>query len=201
MRKSQIILPLVAIFVLLCLSSGGFTGALDIPAAIGEPPSQQWNTTWGGADQDSSYGVAVAGDGVYMAGWTITFSEGSGDMLLVKYDTDGNQLWNTTWGGVDGDWGIEIAAANDGVYIAGYTTSFGATGRNAFLAKYDSDGNQLGLEHGGGETNTIMAMTWPSQRTGSISQVARDRLGLALMIPRRIRFSSSMILTGISCGT
>ena len=145
------IVPLVAVFVVLLTQySGGFTEAIDIPYVRGEPASQQWNVTWGETDQDSSYGVAVASDGVYMVGWTMSFSGGSGDFLLVKYDSDGNQMWNTTWGEINGDWGQGVAVASDGVYVVGYTNSFGAGLSDAFLLKYDFDGNQLWVKTWGG---------------------------------------------------
>jgi len=95
MRKGHIIIPLVVVFVIfLNINSGGFPRMLDIPFAEGEPESQLWNTTWGGVEGDSGYGVAIGSDGVYVAGWTLSFGVG-GDLLLIKFDSDGNQLWNT----------------------------------------------------------------------------------------------------------
>jgi hypothetical protein len=48
------------------------------------------------------------------------------DAFLVKYDVDGNQLWNTTWGGPDGDRGRGIAV--NGIFsIAWVTTFFGVS--------------------------------------------------------------------------
>jgi hypothetical protein len=101
-----------------------------------------WNVTWGGTGDD--YGFATAtGDSVYLAGTTDSFGAGSGDAFLNKYDNDGNLLWNVTWGGTGWDDGYATATGDDSVYLAGYTDSFGAGGVDAFLNKYDNDGNLL----------------------------------------------------------
>jgi hypothetical protein len=49
-----------------------------------ENPTQLWNTTWGGADYDSGFEVAVGSD-IYLTGHTDSFGAGSADALLVKY--------------------------------------------------------------------------------------------------------------------
>jgi hypothetical protein len=51
------------------------------------------------------------------------------------------QLWNTTWGGAVHDSGYGVAVNSD-IYLAG-RTYFGAHRGDAFLVKYDVDGNQL----------------------------------------------------------
>ncbi len=105
--------------------------------------TQLWNRTWGGVVYDSGRGVAVATDGVYLAGETDGFGAGWVDAFLVKYASNGTQLWNRTWGGADGEQGHGVAVAIDGVYLAGYTSSFGTGWSNAFLAKYALNGTQL----------------------------------------------------------
>jgi len=52
------------------------------------------------------------------------------------------QEWNLTWGGTGNDYG-RATATGDSVYLAGYTYSFGAGGPDAFLNKYDNDGNLI----------------------------------------------------------
>lgn len=50
--------------------------------------------------------------------------------------------WSKTYGGAAGDTGTYFVQTNDGGYaIAGYTSSFGAGGRDAWLVKTDSAGN------------------------------------------------------------
>ncbi len=96
---------------------------------------QIWNTTWGGPDDDWAYGVAVSGEAVYITGETASFGAGSGDAFLAKYDVEGVQLWNVTWGGQEGDSGYGVAVGSD-VYVVGNTASFAVGDIDAFLVRY-----------------------------------------------------------------
>ena len=106
--------------------------------------TQQWNRTWGGDNDDSGYGVAIdSSDNVYLAGHTDSFGAGGADMVLVKYDGNGTQQWNRTWGGDDYDYGYGVAGDSlDNVYLVGSTRSFGAGGADMVLMKYDGNGTQ-----------------------------------------------------------
>ncbi|MFX0058626.1 MAG: SBBP repeat-containing protein [Candidatus Heimdallarchaeota archaeon] len=105
---------------------------------------QQWNRTWGGNDQDWGRGVAVdSSNNVYLAGETYSFGAGYIDMILVKYDSSGVQLWNRTWGGSNSDICFETEVDSfDNVYLAGSSTSFGAGSSDIVLVKFDSSGVQ-----------------------------------------------------------
>ncbi|MBY0371103.1 SBBP repeat-containing protein [bacterium] len=88
---------------------------------------------------------------------------GSEDGFLMKYDADGNKAWTQTLGAASAftNPGGVRAGASGAVYIAGYTSgslpTASLTGTmDAFVAKYDTDGNvtwikQLGLS--GSATN------------------------------------------------
>ncbi len=104
-----------------------------------------WNITWEmfapGEGGSNVVATAAAGDSVYLAG-TCGFSNVTGGAFLNKYDTDGNLLWNITWGTVFTT-GYAVAAAEDCVYVAGETAPSNVSDFNAFLNKYDTDGNLL----------------------------------------------------------
>ena len=52
--------------------------------------------------------------------------------------------WDLTWGGYGNDVAADIATdSEDNVYMTGYTESYGAGGKKAYLAKYDPLGNLL----------------------------------------------------------
>jgi hypothetical protein len=97
-----------------------------------------WNgpTIVGGAD----WSVAVAADGsVYLAGTT---SDNGVDAALLKFDSNGNLLWERTWGGVEADGANAVATDTDGsVYIVGRTTSFPTGSAGLFVVKFDASGN------------------------------------------------------------
>ncbi len=106
---------------------------------------QLWNVTWGGVDNDYGIDVVVNSSGnVYVTGYTQSFGAGNSDMLLVKYDSSGTQLWNTTWGGVDYDYGNDVMVDFSGnIYITGQTNNSGAGLWDIILVKYNSSGIQL----------------------------------------------------------
>ena len=104
----------------------------------------EWNRTWGGSEDDSGSSVTVDSfNNVYLAGGTESFGAGLADMVLVKWNSSGVQLWNRTWGGNEADFGSSVAVDSfNNVYLAGGTNSFGAGSQDMVLVKYDSSGEQ-----------------------------------------------------------
>lgn len=110
----------------------------------GNLTSQQ---TWGGRQTDYGTGVAVdAAGNVYVAGYTFSWTPGNSRVVLLKYDSSGNLLSDTIWGGSQNDFSSAIATDNVGnVYVTGYTYSYGGTPgvANAMLLKFDPAGTLL----------------------------------------------------------
>jgi hypothetical protein len=106
--------------------------------------AKSWYKTFGGSSDDGAIGVHQTNDGGYVfTGYTKSSGTGDYDAWLVKTDADGNELWQKTFGGPEGDEGISVQQTNDGGYIiGGDTSSFGTGGRNAWLIKTDADGNE-----------------------------------------------------------
>ncbi|MFX1254289.1 MAG: SBBP repeat-containing protein [Promethearchaeota archaeon] len=104
---------------------------------------QLWNRTYSGSDEDRGFGVAVDASGnIYTVGSTGLYSFYQSDLLLVKWDSEGNQIWNRTWGGFNNDQGYGIITDDKGnIYTVGQTYSFGAGGRDLLLLKWDAEGN------------------------------------------------------------
>jgi len=99
-----------------------------------------WNRTWGGTDSDQAYAVGTDSfDNVYITGFTNSFGSTTKDITLVKYDTNGNKLWNRTWGSLyeDNAYGIGFDSAGY-IYVGGYQL-FG----DVFILKYGSEGTLL----------------------------------------------------------
>jgi hypothetical protein len=119
-----------------------------IPTPVGAQPVEVWNVTWPG------FGTAIATteDSVYLTGVNTNFT----DAFLNKYDSDGNFLWNITWGTVFTA-GYATAAAEDCVYLAGETAPSNVSYSYAFLNKYDSDGKLLWNVTWGGTAGTYSA--------------------------------------------
>ena len=89
---------------------------------------QTWAKTFGGDSHDQAYAVQQTTDGGYiLAG--ITFSPGNGlsDAWLVKTDSEGNELWDRTFGHSDQDWAYAVQQTTDGGYILAGVTSVSYT--------------------------------------------------------------------------
>jgi hypothetical protein len=102
----------------------------------------QWNNTYGGTAADNARSVVQTSDGGYaLGGITKSFGAGQEDFWLVRTNSAGNVLWNTTYGGIGIDEARSVVQTSDGGYaLAGSTTSFGAGSYDFWLIKIASDG-------------------------------------------------------------
>lgn len=125
----------------------------------------------GGSQKANSVTTNISGKGnIYVVGYfysksiifgydTLTNSDtniysGTTDMFIVKYDTDGNEIWAKSAGGNFLDAANSVATdASDNIFITGYFSSnpiifssdtLNNNGMNdIFMVKYDSTGNML----------------------------------------------------------
>jgi hypothetical protein len=130
------------------------------------PGTEQWTVVQGSTTSDSISGrMAVDGAGnCYVAGETwgsVYDTKGAGlaDGWFGKYDTAGSLVWGQqiNSGGWDTPKNVSIDNAGN-LYLVGYTNgSFdgeNAGGVDAFVRKYDSDGNLLwGTQFGSDKTD------------------------------------------------
>jgi len=98
-----------------------------------------WYRTWGGIAWDKGNSIWSDGTYLYTLGYTASFGVGDYDFALIKWDTDGNIIWNHTWGGPSGDSGRSIWSDGTYLYTLGYTSSFGAGNSDFALVKWDID--------------------------------------------------------------
>jgi len=122
-----------------------------------------WSQSFGGGGLERSRAMAIdAWGNVVVTGFfqqTVDFgggpltSAGSGDIFVVKYDSNGNHVWSQRFGGSGSDTGISIAIDGVGnILVTGEfqnTLSFGggtltsAGSWDAFVAKFGSGGAHL----------------------------------------------------------
>ncbi|REJ42170.1 MAG: calcium-binding protein, partial [Microcystis flos-aquae DF17] len=123
--------------------------------------NQLWMAQFGTSGYDSATGVSSDGSGnVYVSGYTDgSFPSytnlGSYDAFVAKYDTSGNPVWVKQFSTSSHDYAEGISSDSNGnVYVSGKTfgsflgyTNLGLY--DAFVAKYDGNGNQLWLRQFG----------------------------------------------------
>jgi hypothetical protein len=138
-------------------------------AKIDSSGNKLWDRRMGTEENDQSYAVAVdsAGD-VYISGTTLGSlggpSIGYRDAFVVKFDSDGQEIWRTQLGTPSSDESRAIVIdVSDNIYISGQTSGdFGGANAgeaDAFIAKLNSDGNTLWVAQvGTSETDAVWGM-------------------------------------------
>ncbi len=126
-----------------------------------------WSEVWGsgGTYKDvlgytkSNYGHDIAidsQDNIYFVG-SASMGSSKGDFCVVKYDSEGFQLWNQTWGDSRYDYAMGVAIdSNDNVYVAGtyHKYSYGQPeGGDMAVIKYNSSGSKIWERTYGGSNN------------------------------------------------
>lgn len=113
-----------------------------------------WTRLFGSIDIDQAWAIACDPWGsVVVSGYAMDSIEGNpvltnGDLFLAKYDTNGNRLWLRQWGTWNAEHGYSLTTDQVGnIYLSGYTTGplYGTRmgGRDVFLARFDSAGNEI----------------------------------------------------------
>ena len=129
-----------------------------------------WTKTYGGTSSDCGYTLDNASDGGFVvAGGTCSFGAGNDDLYVISIDTLGNLVWERTYGGTGHDDAYSIKQLYDGGYIiAGYTTSFGVIGQDAYVVRIDSSGDSLWTQTYGDSVHDLFSYVETTADSGYI---------------------------------
>ncbi|MBL7941133.1 MAG: hypothetical protein JNM00_00090 [Flavobacteriales bacterium] len=102
-----------------------------------------WNLVLG--TEQTDWVVAVAEDAFnnyYVCGVTAGLGEGGYDVIVYRINSDGEIIWQKTFGGEDWDFANEIEINNNGnLFIGGSTYNNGNGNADAWLIELDAFGN------------------------------------------------------------
>ncbi len=123
-----------------------FTGSRDIWILITDSEGDVIRaSTFGGSSTEYGHILNFTNDGNYIiTGYTESFGAGGWDLLILKVDGEGIEIWSKTYGGQLKDFGQYIYQDQSGGYVCiGITESFGAGGSDAWVLWTDSSGNKV----------------------------------------------------------
>jgi hypothetical protein len=143
--------------------AGTSAGSSDVWLAKYDSSGKQlWIQQFGSAKDDWTKDIAIdSNNNVYLTGFTYgnlaETNAGSSDSWLIKYDSNGNQIWTKQFGSSSPDYCNEIAIDNNNnVYLTGITygnlAETNAGSYDTWVAKYDSNGNQSWTKQFGGSS-------------------------------------------------
>jgi len=118
----------------------------------------QWSKTYGNASFEYGKSIDLSDDGyIYITGTscvdTTTFET---DVMVIKTDLLGNEIWSMTLGGSQSDYGNFIRATDDGgCAIIGSSRSFGAGDEDFYFVKLNEHGILESLS-GSNENNVFI---------------------------------------------
>jgi len=95
-----------------------------------EDGNKLWVKTFGGKDGDAGYFVKQTSDGGYIiTGLTYSFGSGNydSDLWLIKTDSNGNLIWDKTYGGnyLEAGYSVKQTKDDNGYIVVGDTYSLG----------------------------------------------------------------------------
>ena len=157
-----------------------------------------WYRTFGGIGRDFASSVEQTADGGYIiASTTSSYGAGEGDAWLIKTDSNGDEEWDRTFGGIADDFASSVKQTADGDYIiAGGLSRFYGLGEdkdeddptrfsvaNVWLLKVKKDISIQISTHTLPHETPVGDGDWPmfrhdSQHTGTTDETIPDKLKL-----------------------
>ena len=101
-----------------------------------------WKAIYDGPDNQHDEGKGIVVDdsaNVYVAGYSRN-SQSQWDLIVLKYDSDGNLVWSAQYDNAAGnDFAVQIAKKDNGVVVSGVSSR---NGGDILVVSYDNAGNE-----------------------------------------------------------
>jgi hypothetical protein len=159
-----------------------------------DPPVRLWGTYYGGSGDEEGFGCKIDNnDNILLYGYTMSSTNIStlgshqqiissqNDAFVVKFNTDGNRLWGSYYGGTGVDKAYSISLDNfDNIYFVGETNSSTnistggshqqtkSSGYDAFIVKFNSNGVRLWATYYGGNGTDLTYSSCVDNNSGNI---------------------------------
>ena len=147
-----------------------------------EELKMEWQKSWGGTDITDIYQVMQTQDGKFvLCGYTSSVDANgqqnkvSNDAIIVKFDENGNVIWENVWGGNNYDRFEKLIITPEDEYIL-LATSLSTDidglsnkgGQDVSIVKYDKDGNLVWQKSWGGNFGDSFTDFFQTQDGGFI---------------------------------
>lgn len=118
------------------------------------PPELLWEQHFGGADDDAAIGVEATPQGeIVVAAWTKSFGAGGHDAWLMELDSNGNQIWDKTYGTSAFETVSGLSSLPGGGYVLAGASEKPGSSSQAWLVRVKPDGTLTSMtEYGLGGT-------------------------------------------------
>jgi hypothetical protein len=131
-------------------AASGWTDSFDVlvrDAYLVKTDSEghfSWGKTYGDFGDDRTQGSCETTDGGFaLAGFSNSFEDGKFNAMLIRTDSQGNRIWQKTYGGPYDDLGHRVRQTSDGGFILiGETDSTGLKNYHIYVVGTDENGNQ-----------------------------------------------------------
>lgn len=121
-------------------SSDGNTGYDGYLIKVDAAGGLIWEKHYGTPEWDFLHDLEVDGTGYYLVGTTYGSTAGDSDIWLIRTDLEGEVIWERVVGGIGGDEGRGLVAAEDGGCVLAATKGTPDGGSDAYLLKYSNAG-------------------------------------------------------------
>jgi hypothetical protein len=127
----------------------------------------EWQKNYGGSNSEEGRSILRTGDGGYLVtGYTYSFSPSG--VWVLRLDSSGNIVWQKVFGG----WGVElryvVTTSDSGFMFTAMNRSFGAGEYDAWVVKFDGNGNIDWQKAYGGTQNDYGQTIYPTLDGGYI---------------------------------